>query len=159
MTVDRPEIEDFLFQEAELLDNWQLHEWGALFTDDGSYFVHGTNVPVTASPESALFYIADDQIHIRERVSRLYKRLAIAEYPHSRTRHFVSNVRVAPGDEDEIAATCNLVVHRWRDRADAFFGVARYRLVKSPEGFKIREKRCVIDCDNLQSQSRISIIL
>ena len=29
----RAEIEAFLYEEAELLDNWQLMEWAALFTD------------------------------------------------------------------------------------------------------------------------------
>jgi p-cumate 2,3-dioxygenase beta subunit len=157
--VDRQELEDFLFHEADLLDAWSLHEWDALFTDDARYLVHGTNLPPDAAPGTSLFYIADDRLRIHERVKRLYKRGAIAEFPHSRTRHFVTNVRGSESEGGELTVTCNLLVHRWKDRADAFFGVARYRLVRDGEGLRIREKRCVLDCDNLQALSHISIIL
>jgi p-cumate 2,3-dioxygenase beta subunit len=41
----RQEVEDFLFREAELLDNWQLDEWLALFTEDARYVVPATDYP------------------------------------------------------------------------------------------------------------------
>ena len=33
-TLTRSEVEDFLYAEAELLDEWRLPEWLDLFTDD-----------------------------------------------------------------------------------------------------------------------------
>ena len=33
----RTQAEDFLFAEAELLDDWQLQPWAALFTEDAVY--------------------------------------------------------------------------------------------------------------------------
>ena len=38
----REEVEDFLFREAELLDDWLLDDWVALFTEDGRYIVPTT---------------------------------------------------------------------------------------------------------------------
>jgi len=35
----RSEIEDFLYHEAALLDDWQLPEWLALYTADARYEV------------------------------------------------------------------------------------------------------------------------
>ena len=37
--VSRAEIEDFLFTEADLLDEWRLPEWLELFTDDVRYWM------------------------------------------------------------------------------------------------------------------------
>ena len=64
----RSEIEDFLYHEAALLDDWQLPEWLALYTADARYEVPSTDLPKDASPENNLFYIADDAF----RLSPLY---------------------------------------------------------------------------------------
>src|SRR2546423_5442277 len=106
------EVEDFLFDEAELLDTWRLDEWLALFTEDCRYLVPPGDLPPGASPEKTLFYIADNHVLLRERVRRLAKRHAHAEYPHSKTRHFISNVRLLPtSHEDEIAVRSAFITH------------------------------------------------
>ena len=33
----RLDVEDFLFHEAELLDNWRLPEWTELYSNDARY--------------------------------------------------------------------------------------------------------------------------
>ena len=43
--IARTEVEDFLFEEADLLDEWRLPEWLELFTDDASYYVPATDLP------------------------------------------------------------------------------------------------------------------
>jgi len=63
----RPEVEDFLFYEAELLDEWRLDEWLTLFTDDAHYYVPSTDVAPDASPDNNLFYIADDRYRLEAR--------------------------------------------------------------------------------------------
>ena len=155
------EVEDFLFLEAELLDAWRLEEWLALFTEDCRYLVPASDLPPDASPEKSLFYIADDHVLLRERVKRLGKRNAHAEYPHSKTRHLVSNVRVLPDSTDgEIAVRCAFITHRSRaGTIDQFVGSAEYRLVRQGQTLRIREKRCRLDFDNLYDQGRISILL
>ncbi|MDB5871622.1 MAG: p-cumate dioxygenase small subunit [Ramlibacter sp.] len=155
------EVEDFLFMEADLLDAWKLEEWLALFTPDGRYLVPSADLPDDASSETALFYIADDPVLLRERVKRLYKRNAHAEWPHSKTRHFISNVRLMPAVEPgEILARCVFMTHRHRSGVnDTFIGSTQYRLVREGEGLRIREKRCKLDYDNLHEQGRISILL
>ncbi len=155
------EVEDFLYMEAELLDAWKLEEWLALFTPDGRYLVPSGDLPEDASPENTLFYIADDPVLLRERVKRLYKRNAHAEWPHSKTRHFISNVRVVPSAiEGEIAVRCAFITHRNRAGVnDSFIGSTQYRLVKDEAGLRIREKRCRLDFENLHEQGRISILL
>src|SRR5262245_59491123 len=92
-TVTREQVEDFLYQEAALLDAWRLDEWLALLTDDACYRVPANEAP-EADPGETLFIIADDIARIRARVARLQDRNAHAEYPHSRTRRMISNVRI-----------------------------------------------------------------
>ena len=56
----RSDVEDFLILEADLLDEWRLPEWLELFTEDATYCVPATDLPSDASPDTSLFYVADD---------------------------------------------------------------------------------------------------
>ena len=155
------EVEDFLYAEAELLDEWRLEEWLALFTEDCRYLIPPGDLPPDVSPESTLFYIADDRILLRERVRRLAKRNAHAEQPHSRTRHMLSNIRIkSVSDDGQIDVRCAFLTHRERvEVVDTFIGSAEYRLVRDGGNLRIREKRCRLDTAGLREQGRISILL
>jgi p-cumate 2,3-dioxygenase subunit beta len=158
--VSRAEVEDFLFKEADLLDEWRLPEWLELFTDDAVYYVPTTDLPADASPDKSLFYIADDRFRLSERVKRLMKRTAHAEFPHSKTRHVVSNVRIRQRLENELDVGSAFITYRTKDGVtDTYFGSNRYRLVPEYGSFRIREKRCLLDTDGLRPQGRVSIIL
>ena len=56
-TTGRPEVEDFLYKEAALLDEWRLDEWLGLLTEDAIYEVPPTDVPRRFAKH--LFIIAD----------------------------------------------------------------------------------------------------
>ncbi|HEX8077580.1 MAG TPA: aromatic-ring-hydroxylating dioxygenase subunit beta [Chthoniobacterales bacterium] len=156
----RTEVEDFLFEEADLLDQWRLPEWLNLFTDDAVYQVPCTDLPADASPDENLFYIADDRFRLGERVKRLMKRTAHAEFPHSKTRRMVGNVRIRGRKDDLIEVGSVFTTYRTKDGVtDVFFGSAIHQLVEADGGFKIRSKRCLLDSDGLRPQGRISIVL
>lgn len=158
--IARTDVEEFLFKEAELLDEWRLPEWLELFTDDGIYYVPATDLPMDASPDNNLFYVADDRFRLSERVKRLMKRTAHAEFPHSRTRHLVSNVRIRERFEKEIEVGSAFITYRTKDGVtDTFFGSSRYRLVPENGSFRIKSKRCLLDSEGLRPQGRVSIIL
>lgn len=158
--VSRIEVEDFLFYEAELLDDWRLKDWLALFTDDAHYFVPSTDLPPGASPDTNLFYIADDRFRLGERVERLSKKSAHAEYPRSKTRHLVSNVRIRERRGEELEVGAAFATYRSKgDVTDVYVGAVRYRILANGAGLKIREKRCELDMNGLKPQGRISIIL
>jgi p-cumate 2,3-dioxygenase beta subunit len=158
-TVTRPEVEDFLFHEAQLLDNWQLDQWVALFTDDGEYLIPPTDVP-DGDPKRDLFLVYDDRHRLGERARRLGKKSAHAEFPHSRTRHMIANVQVRQ-DGAAVRATCNFVVYRSKNGVnDIYPGHSEYDLVPGDDGgFRIRRKRAVLDVDTLRPQGKVSIIL
>ena len=159
-SVSRSDVEDFLFAEADLLDQWRLPEWLTLFTDDAKYEVPCTDLPPDASPDTNLFYIADDRIRLGERVKRLMKRTAHAEFPHSRTRHLVSNVRIRGRSDTELEVAAAFITYRTKDGVtDTYFGSTRYRLVAENGRLRIKEKRCLLDSEGLRTQGRVSIIL
>src|SRR3977135_3802153 len=54
------EIEQFLIEEAALLDEWRLDEWLALMAEDAHYLVPPLDKP-DADHRDTLFLIADDR--------------------------------------------------------------------------------------------------
>ena len=72
----RSDIEDWLYTEAALLDEWRLPEWRQLFTEDASYLVPNMAGDPYAPPAATLYLIADDGHHLTERVKRLGKKTA-----------------------------------------------------------------------------------
>src|SRR2546425_3537112 len=63
-TISRQEVEDFLYKEGYLLDEWQLDEWLSLFTPDAQYVVPTNDLP-EADPENDLVYIDHDSDQYR----------------------------------------------------------------------------------------------
>ncbi|PWR25398.1 aromatic-ring-hydroxylating dioxygenase subunit beta [Zavarzinia aquatilis] len=158
--VNRADLEEFLFQEALLIDNWQLPDWLKLFTDDAHYYVPSTDVAEDAAAENNLFYIADDRFRLGERVTRLMKRTAHAEYPRSKLRHLISNVLIRKAEGDLIEVGSVFVTYRSKDgQTDVYFGSNIHKLVKTGDGLRIREKRCILASDGLRPQGRVSFIL
>ena len=155
----RHEVEGFFFHEAGLLDNWALDEWLHLLTDDAAYYVPPTDKP-HASHHDTLFIIADDIVRLRERVIRLKDPACHAEYPPSRTRRFIANVR-AREDGGFIDARANFIVYRNRRGGDirTFTGEYRNRLVRLDGVLKIAERRAILDTEELGALGMASFIL
>jgi len=155
----RQEVEDLLYKEAALLDEWRLEEWLELLTDDAVYEVPPTDVP-EGDALNTLFIIADDAVRIRSRVKQLLGKSAWAESPHSPTRRIIGNVRVLGLDGDGIIATANFAVHRMRyESVDTYIGRYDYRLVRVGNDLKIRERRAILDNEALRPHGKISFIL
>ena len=154
----RAQVEDFLYEEAALLDEWRLDEWADLFTEDARYVVPTTDLP-EGDPAQDLVLIDDDIVRIRARVKRLNSRHAHREYPTSRTRRFISNVRVTQTGDGDLAVNANALVYRFRSGEVAPY-VGRYEyILKHVDGrFKIRHRRAVLDHESLADHGAVSII-
>ena len=151
-------VEDFLFKEAELLDDWRLDDWVALFTEDARYVVPTTDLP-EGDPQRDLVFIDDDITRLRARAVRLNSRHAHREYPWSRTRRFVSNVRVAETGNGELSVTANVMVYRFRSGEGApYVGSVHYTLRRDNGELKIAYRRAVLDLEALSWHGAVSII-
>ena len=156
--VSRSAIEDFLYEEAALLDAWKLDEWLALLTDDATYRVPSNDRP-ESDPRGTLFTIAHDIDRIRARVTRLKDRNAHAEFPPSRTRRLISNVRIV--ERNPLRVEANFVVYRYRRNEDVREFVGRYRfLLKVIDGkLRIAGREAILDAMELASLGAVSFIL
>jgi p-cumate 2,3-dioxygenase beta subunit len=158
--VTRAEIEDFLYREAALLDDWRLDDWLGLLTGDAAYYVPSNDAP-ESHHRSALFTIADDIDRIRARVKRLKDTEAHAEFPHSRTRRLITNVRITERKGDMLTVAANFSVYRFRRGAPLREYVGRYvyRLKSTPDGLRIQERRALLDQTELGPLGAVSFIL
>jgi p-cumate 2,3-dioxygenase beta subunit len=156
----RAEIEDFLFHEAALLDEWRLTEWLQLLTDDATYLVPPNDRP-DGDHRTTLFTIADDATRLRERVIRIMDPNCHAEQPRSRTRRLIGNVRIVADDGDLLTVAANFVCYRFRrhERVREYVGSYRYKLRRDGSSFRIRERRVFLDAHELGSLGSVSFIL
>jgi len=157
--ITRSEVEDFLFLEAALLDEWKLEAWAALFTVDGEYLIPPLDDP-DADPLNSLFLVYDDRHRLNERARRLLNKAAHAEFPHSRTVHLVSNVRIVERSADELQVRSSFIVTRAKGPLnDTYPGRSTYRLLVTSDGLRIRSKRAALELSQLRPQGKVSIIL
>ena len=151
-------VEDFLYREAALLDDWRLDDWVDLFTEDGRYVVPTTDLP-DGDPRRDLVFVDDDITRLRARAVRLNSRHAHREYPWSRTRRFVSNVRVDETSDGELAVAANVMVYRFRNGEGApYVGSIDYILRRDGGNLKIAHRRAVLDLEALSWHGAVSII-
>lgn len=114
----RLDVEEFLYREALCLDERRFRDWLALFAEDTRYempvrITREKEAEWELSPRSRIFDDTRETLEIR--VRRLETDFAWAEQPPSRTRHFVTNVLVDPGErEGEVLARSNVLVYRSR---------------------------------------------
>jgi p-cumate 2,3-dioxygenase beta subunit len=159
MNITREQIEDFLFYEAELLEQARYDEWLELLTEDAKYSVPSTDTP-NGNPDNSLFLIADDRMRIESRIKRLKSEYAHVEFPRSRTNRMISNVRILEQSDDCIVVRANFIVHRMRyEQVDAYIGKYEYRFVKNAGKLKIAERKAILDLEALRPQGKVSFIL
>jgi 3-phenylpropionate/cinnamic acid dioxygenase small subunit len=148
--IERASIEQFLMQEARLLDERRFRDWMELFADDGTYWVPA--VPDQKSPfdQASLFY--DDRDLMRTRVERLEHPRIHVQTPPSRTAHLVGNVLIQEVDAatGEIVVGSTVIMVEYRDEAQRVFaGRQHHRLRRDGAGFRIVQKRVdLINCDS-----------
>ena len=83
----RQKIEDFMYLEAELLDERRLREWLELFTDDANYWMpirhnpfHRTeDLGEELSKPGEGYYFNDTKETLQIRIERLYSKTAWAD--------------------------------------------------------------------------------
>lgn len=146
------EVYEFLMHEAELLDGHREREWVELCTEDVVY-----RMPVRETRERGagdgfndrMYYFDETRGCLELRVRRLETEYAWAEDPPSRTRHFVTNIRVAPGDDtDELLVRSNLLLYRSQgtDLHHDLISVERRDVLRrTDEGLRLARREILMD--------------
>jgi len=164
--VTRSVVEDLLYREAFLLDQWKLDEWLTLLSDDCTYHIPSNDAPQSESSK-ALYLIADDRRRITERVTRLKDKNAHSEFPHSRTRRIIGNVQFckltddSPQNSPTFIVNANFVIYRHRRDNDIRTYVGRYEneIKRVDDRLVFSKKKVILDAYELGTMGLVSFIL
>lgn len=118
-------IKNFLMLEAQLLDDRRFDDWFELMTDDVRYVVPVRSTQDVEGDNPAdefikLHHINDNHFRLEQRIKRLETGYAWSEKPPTRTRHYVSNVRVLEEDADEYSVRSNLLLYLSRGGSEEY---------------------------------------
>jgi len=114
------EVEQFLYEEAALLDERRFAEWLDLLTDDIHYWMPIRRTTTAKDTENEfteigqMAFFDDDKELLTARVRKMAVGYAWSEDPPSRTRHFVTNVRLIAMHGDDITVEANFHLYRTR---------------------------------------------
>jgi 3-phenylpropionate/cinnamic acid dioxygenase small subunit len=156
------EVQNFLFEEAALLDAQRFDEWLARLAPEVRYWMPARSDRQRADRERSvggpndLAYFEETWEHLQQRVKRLATGQAWAEEPPSHTRRLVTNVRVEPLDAYCVRAYSNLLLYRTRHETDVqlFVGSREDELRPHPTyGWQILSRTIVLDATTVPSYS------
>jgi 3-phenylpropionate/cinnamic acid dioxygenase small subunit len=155
----KEEVEAFLYQEAELLDERRYEEWLALFTEDAHYFMPmRRNVP-RDEPEREFTragldvnWFDEGKDTLTRRVKQILTGVHWAEEPPSRICHMISNVQVlaaspAGPSPAEVSVKSRFLVYRNRVETETDFLVGKREdlLRRVNGGWKIARRKIILD--------------
>ncbi|MFM9971571.1 MAG: aromatic-ring-hydroxylating dioxygenase subunit beta [Burkholderiales bacterium] len=147
------EVEQFLYQEASLLEDNQFGEWLDLLSPEVRYWmpVRSNRQPQSNSEAdnsgeagAGFSYYDDDKSSLTQRVRRIETGIAHAEAPLSVTQRLITNVRVLPGaNGNELLAHSSFLVYQERRgrHGATFIGKRRDTLRRDGEALKIALRR------------------
>jgi 3-phenylpropionate/cinnamic acid dioxygenase small subunit len=155
----RDEIEDFLYREADLLDERRYEEWLDLLTDDVHYWMPmRRNVPADELAREFtrdgvdVNWFDEGKDTLTRRVKQIRTGVHWAEQPPSRICHMVSNVQVLdarpPGEAPtEVTVKSRFLVYRNRveTETDVLVGKREDVLRRVDGGWRIARRKVVLD--------------
>ncbi len=148
--VSREELIDFVYREAELLDEQQYQHWLDLFTEDGRYWIPAQ--PGQTDTRLQVSLMLEGKLLLKARIERLGGERTFSQQPQSRGQHVLQRPRVVASDCQQgeyRLRTAYLYVEARGTLQQTFACTASHTLVHTGEGLKIREKR--IDLLNLDA--------
>ncbi len=153
------EIENFLYREAELLDERRYEEWLDLLSDDVAYWMpmrrnvkYGEWEQENTRPDVDMNWFDEDKGTLALRVRQIRTGVHWAEEPISRVTHVVSNVRLleaTPSLEQagEVKIACSFIVYRNRQETETDFLVGRRKdtLRRAGDSWQIARREIMLD--------------
>jgi phthalate 3,4-dioxygenase subunit beta len=152
-------VHQWLVEEAELLDNRRYREWLERMTDDVVYRMP-VRVTTAHSLEDSMLddmdHFDEDRYSLGKRVERFETEHAWTEDPPSRTRHYVTNVRVSEDDGDELIAKSYLLLFRSRGdvREPDLVSAERTDVLRQVDGeLRLARRDVLVDESVLRTQN------
>lgn len=140
---------DFVYLEAQLLDEQRFEEWLDLFTDDGYYWMplaHGQTDPIL---HASLLY--EDKLLLQVRIERLAGQRTFSQQPKSRCHHLLQQPRVLNFDPAAPEHQIRTAFHYTETRGDTqtmYVGWSTHHLILDNGQLRQRLKRVdLLNCD------------
>lgn len=154
------EVEEFLYQEADLLDERRFTEWLDLLDEDISYFMPiRRNVKFGQQAErentvlgQGISWFDEDKWTLTKRVEQILTGVHFAEEPLSRVSRMVSNVRIiearpSVSELREVAVRCRFLLYQNRQEYETyiFAGKRNDVLRRHGDSWKIARREIILD--------------
>ena len=134
----RSEAEDFVFEEARLIDERHFEAWLQLFAEGGLYWIP---IVEDSDPTRETSILYDDDALRELRITHMFHERNFAQMPPSRTVHQVTNVQVWHEEgQEEALVRCNLVVHEIRTGDHLQLGLGDQRALASKCEYRLRHQ-------------------
>jgi 3-phenylpropionate/cinnamic acid dioxygenase small subunit len=144
------EVEQFLYRQAEALDEKRWGDFIGMFTVDGMYWMPPAPHYTTWEGQPSIF--VEDRDLMTVRMKRVQHPHAWSQHPDWGTNHVVSNVILEKVDprsgEVHVRSRFHMVELR-RDELRHFAGTYRHRLKRTKDGLRIKLQR--VDMVNAQA--------
>jgi 3-phenylpropionate/cinnamic acid dioxygenase small subunit len=151
----KDEVEQFLYNEAALLDERRYEEWIDLMAEDIHYFMpirrnvkFGEWDRENSDHASEISWFDEGKDVLEGRVRQLMTGVHWAEEPVSRIRHLVTNIRVTGVEGDEISTSDNFFIwhNRLLEEVNLFAGRRDQVLRRDADtGFKVVKRTILLD--------------
>jgi 3-phenylpropionate/cinnamic acid dioxygenase small subunit len=131
---------DFVYHEAQLIDEKRFDEWYELFTDDALYWMPLTRDQPLGETHTSLFY--EDKLLLKVRIERLRHPNAFSQQQPSFCQHVLQQPAVVESGEQQcLVRTPFLYAEAQLDRQILLAGVAFHQLRNQVGGWKIQMKK------------------
>lgn len=149
------EVSEFLYREADLLDERRYEEWLELLAEDYQYSVPlRLNVAFSDNdernqtrPGSEICWFDEGKETAAARVAQLMTGLHWAEEPVSRVSHLVTNIRIESVEMPEVKLSSRFLVYRNRvsDETDFLVGRRKDTLRKVGDSWQVSRRELLLD--------------
>jgi 3-phenylpropionate/cinnamic acid dioxygenase small subunit len=164
----KQEVEDFLYREADLLDERRFREWLDLLAEDLVYFMPiRRNVKFGQHAErentrqgEGISWFDEDKWTLTKRVEQILTGVHFAEEPLSRVTHMVSNVQLleaTPSAEAarEVVTRCRFLLYQNRVEYETYMFVGRRtdRLRRVGDDWQLAKREIILEQNVLQAKN------
>jgi 3-phenylpropionate/cinnamic acid dioxygenase small subunit len=153
------EIAEFLYREAELLDERRYDDWLALLADDIRYWMpmrrnvkYGNEEREFTRDTTDINWFDEGKDTLSRRVKQIQTGIHWAEEPVSRIAHLVSNVQVleatpSVAEPREVQVKCRFLIYRNRveTETDILVGKREDLLRRDGDDWRIARRKIILD--------------
>jgi len=138
--VSDPELVEFVYHEARLIDEKRFVEWLDLFTEDGLYYMPLTRDQPDGRLHTSLYY--EDRLLLKVRIERLHHPNAFSQSEPSWCQHVLQAPRIESRSEDlAVLRTPYVYAESQGDRQDIYLAVAWHHLTLREGRWRMKMKK------------------